>query len=137
MATPARTRLTRHDGMTFAFTLAAGFSALSVIFAWRRRTTPAEVTFALGALLLVAGMLVPAHLGPLKRAWMGLGHAISKVTGPIVMALVYFVALTPIGYLRRTFGRSPLARERSATSYWMPRAGRDADERRRAMERQF
>lgn len=137
MATPARSRLTRHDGMMFAFTLAAGFSVLSVVFAWRRRTAPAEVTFALGAALLLAGMLVPTRLGPVKRAWMGLGHLISRITGPAVLALIYFVALTPIGYLRRTFGRSPLARERSAGSYWIPRAPRDADERRRAMERQF
>ncbi|MDE3129350.1 MAG: hypothetical protein KGL38_15170 [Gemmatimonadota bacterium] len=123
--------------MMFAFTLAAGFSVLSVVFAWRRRTGPAEAAFALGALLLLAGMLVPTRLGPLERAWMGLGRLISRVTGPIVMAVIYFAALTPIGYLRRTFGRSPLARERSANSYWVPRAPRDADERRRAMERQF
>ncbi len=137
MAPPARTRLTRHDGMMFAFTLAAGFSGLSVVFAWRRRIVPAEATFALGALLLLAGMLLPTHLGSVRRAWMGLGHAIGKITGPIVMALIYFLALAPIGYIRRTFGRSPLARERAATSYWIPRAGRDADERRRSMERQF
>ena len=137
MATPDRSRLTRHDGMMFSFTLSAGFSVLSVVFAWRRRTAPAEVAFALGAALLLAGMLVPTRLGPVKRAWMGLGHLISRVTGPVVMGLIYFGALTPIGYLRRTFGRSPLARERSASSYWIPRAPRDADERRRAMERQF
>ena len=137
MAAPDRTRLTRRDGMMFAFTLAAAFSVLSVIFAWRRRPVPAEVAFALGAVLLLAGMLVPTRLGPLKRAWMGLGTLVSKVTGPVVLALVYFVALTPIGYLRRTFGRSPLARDASADSYWIPRAPRDADERRRALERQF
>ena len=137
MATPARPRLTRHDGMMFAFTLAAAFSLLSVLFAWRRRTAPAEATFAIGVLLLLAGMLMPTSLGPVKRAWMGLGHAISTVTGPIVLGLIYYVALTPIGYLRRTFGKSPLARDRSAGSYWIPRAGRAADERRRALERQF
>jgi Saxitoxin biosynthesis operon protein SxtJ len=137
MATAHRARLTRHDGMTFAFTLAAAFSVVSVVFAWRRRAVAAEVAFALGAALLLAGMLVPTYLGPVKRVWMGLGHLISKVTGPVVLALVYYVALTPAGYLRRTFGRSPLARDRSATSYWMPRAPRNADERRRALERQF
>jgi Saxitoxin biosynthesis operon protein SxtJ len=137
MAASDRSRLTRHDGMMFAFTLAAAFSVLSVIFAWRRRTVPAEAAFAVGAALLLAGMLVPTRLGPLKRAWMGLGTLVSKVTGPVVLALVYFVALTPIGYLRRTFGRSPLARDASAGSYWIPRAPRDADERRRALERQF
>ncbi len=137
MATADRARLTRHDGMMFAFTLAAAFSVLSVVAAWRRRTATAEVMFALGVLLLLAGMIAPTYLGPFRRAWMALGHAISKVTSPVVMGLLYFVALTPIGYLRRTFGRSPLARSRSATSYWIPRSERDADERRRALERQF
>lgn len=137
MAAPARARLTRQEGMKFAFTLAAAFGVLSLLSAWRRRMIVGEVTFVLGAVLLVLGAVVPTRLGPVQRAWLGLGHAIGRVTGPIALALVYFVALAPIGYLRRTFGRSPLARDPAAASYWIPCAPKDADERRRAMERQF
>ncbi|MHB1862140.1 MAG: SxtJ family membrane protein [Gemmatimonadaceae bacterium] len=137
MAPTTSARLTREQGMKFAFTLAAAVSVLSAVLAWRQRTLGAEILFVVGAALLLAGLLVPTRLGPLERAWLAFGNLLSRVTGPIVLAFIYFVALTPIAYLRRTFGRSPLARDPSAPSYWIPRAARDAEERRRANERQF
>ena len=123
--------------MKFAFTLGAAFSVLSALLALRQRTLGAEVAFALGVLLLLLGLLAPTRLGRVERGWMVLGHAIGRVTGPIALAIIYYVALTPIGYLRRTFGRSPLARDPGAPTFWMPRARSGADERRRALERQF
>jgi hypothetical protein len=137
MAAPRSARLTRREGMKFAFTLGAAFSVLSALLAFRHRTLGAEGTFALGVLFLLAGLLAPTHLGPVQRAWMALGHTIGRVTGPIALGLIYYVALTPIGYVRRTFGRSPLARNPGAPTFWIPRARNDGDERRRAMERQF
>lgn len=137
MAASRPARLTRREGMKFAFTLGAAFSVLSALLAFRHRTPGAEATFALGVLFLLLGVAVPTHLGPVQRGWMALGHAIGRVTGPIALAVVYYVALTPIGYMRRTFGRSPLARDPGAPTYWIPRARPDADERRRALERQF
>ncbi len=123
--------------MRFAFTLAAAFSVLSVLLAWRQRNLAAEVAFGIGFVLLVAGAIAPTRLGPVERAWMGFGRLISRVTAPVALGIIYFVALTPIAYLRRTWGRSPLARDPSASSYWIPRASSDPDERRRALERQF
>lgn len=137
MAASAPTRLTRREGMKFAFTLGAAFSVLSALLAVRHRTLGAEVTLVLGFLLLVLGVVAPTRLGRVQRGWMALGHAIGRVTGPIALALIYYVALTPIGYLRRTFGRSPLARDPGTPTYWIPRVRSDAAERRRALERQF
>jgi hypothetical protein len=67
-----------------------------------------------------AGLLVPAHLGPVQRGWMGLAHAISRVTTPIFMGVVYFVVITPIGLLRRVLGGNPLRAHRGATG-WVDR----------------
>ena len=38
-----------------------------------------------GAARASAALVVPTQLGPVERAWMGLAHAISKVTTPIFM----------------------------------------------------
>ena len=137
MATLRHTGLTRKEGMKFAFTLAAAFAVLAAVATWRHRTIPAQVLFALGAAFLLLGLAVPARLGPVQRAWMALGHAIGRVTSPIVLGSIYYLALSPIAYLRRTFGTSPLARNPEASSYWIPRAPLNADERHRALERQF
>lgn len=137
MATPRRTGLTRKEGMKFAFTLGAAFAVLAMVAAWRQRTVTAEAMFVLGAGFLLAGLAVPARLGPVQRAWMALGQAIGRVTSPIVVGTIYYVALSPIAYLRRTFGTSPLARNPKASSYWIPRASRSANDRHRSLERQF
>ena len=74
---------------------------------------------------------MPGRLGPLYRAWMGLALLLSKVTTPILMAIIYFAVITPIGLLLRVFGRDPLA----GGGRWMARAAGAPDPKR--MERQF
>ena len=136
MATP-HTRLTRKEGMTFAFTLSVAFAVLAAVATWRHRTISAEVLFALAAAFLLLGLAVPTQLGPVQRAWMALGHAIGRVTSPIVLGAIYYLALSPVAYLRRTFGTSPLSRNPTAATYWIHRTPLNAEERRRALERQF
>jgi hypothetical protein len=68
---------------------------------------------------------------------MALAFAISRVTSPLVLGLVYIVIVTPMAWLRRSLGRSPIVRDPTAASYWIERPRHSADEARRAMERQF
>lgn len=88
---------------------------------------------ALAGALLVLGLVVPARLGPVQRAWMGLAHLISKVTTPIFMGVVYFLVITPIALLMGAFGKRPL-RVRAATTYWQ---ARPVDKQRSDLTRQF
>jgi hypothetical protein len=74
----------------------------------------------LGGILLVAGVLVPGRLGGVYRAWMGLALAISKVTAPIMVGLVYFAILTPTGVLMRLAGRNPLKQKERDGGFWVP-----------------
>jgi hypothetical protein len=70
--------------------------------------------FALG------GLLVPGKLGPVHRGWMGLAHAISRVTTPIFMGIVYFLVITPVAAVRRAVGGNPLRAHRGASG-WVDR----------------
>ena len=75
---------------------------------WRgERDAPPWCSARSAALFALGGLVVPTRLGPVERAWMGLAHAISKVTTPIVMGVVYFLVITPVGDLRRDGGRQP------------------------------
>jgi len=128
-------RLSAAEGRRFGLTVGAALLVLAAISLWRHRSPQAVVFGALGAGLLVAGLTVPTRLGPLFRAWMGLAHAMSRVTTPLVMGFLYFVVLTPVGLLMRLFGRRPLERSRALASGWIERA---PDTRQRAdMARQF
>lgn len=75
------------------------------------------------ALFLVLALAAPGLLRPLNRAWLRLGLLLYRVVNPVVMALLFFLAVTPMALLMRLFGKRPLglAREPAAPSYWIPR----------------
>jgi hypothetical protein len=129
-------RLSASEGRRFAATVGLAFVALSGIALWRGHRTPAVVAAALGTLLALAGLAAPAALGPVYRGWMRFALAISKVTTPILLGIVYFLAFLPVAIVMRLAGRRPLSHGTSdATSVWMPRDA--ATGRRGDLTRQF
>ncbi|HEV2750272.1 MAG TPA: SxtJ family membrane protein [Gemmatimonadales bacterium] len=126
--------MTAAEGRRFGLTLGAAFLALGGLLWWRGRAG-APVALVLGLLFLAAGVLAPGRLGPVRRMWLGLGEAISRVTTPIFLGIVYFGAILPIGLMLRARGRNPLTRHRSLPSGWVPRPVEARS--RRDMERQF
>lgn len=115
-------RLTPQEGRKFGLTVGAAFLVLAAITRWRGHVVPMYAMGSLGAVLLAAGVVLPGQLGPVHRAWMGLAHAISKVTTPVFMSVVYFVAIAPVGLLMRLFGRNPVRHRAVNESYWFDRA---------------
>jgi hypothetical protein len=134
MATRVPARLTTGELRKFAFTVGAAFIAIAAISLLRGHTATPRIVGAVGGTLLLAGLLIPSRLGGLYRAWMALGELLSKVTTPLFMGGVYFLVLTPIGFLKRAFGSSTLSGP-NGTSYWFERAPGAA--RRGNLERQY
>jgi len=126
-------RLTPAEGRKFAFTVGVAFLLLALVGWWRDKELVEWIFSGLGVVLLLAGVLAPGRLGPIQRGWMAMAHAISKVTTPIFMAVVYFLVVTPIGLLMRIVGHRPLAHREEDGGFWRaaPSGGR-AD-----LERQF
>ena len=121
MATRIPARLTPSEGRKFAFTVGAAFVVLAGVALWRHKQVTATVLGSLGAVLILAGALVPTYMGPVQRFWMGIAHAISKVTTPIFLAVIYFAVIAPAGFVLRLFGRKRLGAPRDATTYWVTR----------------
>jgi hypothetical protein len=135
LAAAVSTRLSSGEGRRFGLTVGAAFLALAALAAWRGHPREALAPGGLGGILLVTALLVPARLGPVYRVWMGLAAAMAKITTPLVMGIVYFGLVTPIGALLRLARRSQLVRPRANQSFW---AAREVAARRRTdMERQF
>ncbi|MBW8769710.1 MAG: hypothetical protein JF589_08150 [Gemmatimonadetes bacterium] len=135
MAAGVPARLSAADGRKFGFTVGAAFLAFGGIAWWRGKHRTAMVLVTLGGLLVVAALVAPTALGPVERAWMGLAKAISKVTTPIFMGVVYFLVILPIGLIRRLTGNSPIVPPGRAASRWDAHVPAVADGER--MERQF
>ena len=83
-----------------------------------------------GVALVLLGIIVPRVLVYPNRAWMLLAEALSFVTTRIVLGIVFFLVVTPIGLLKRLFGWDPLRRRAgSSPSYWRPYSERQRDAR--------
>jgi hypothetical protein len=114
-------RLTPREGRRFALPVGTAFLVFGGIAWWRDHHAVAAVLGSLGVLLLAAGAIVPAKLGPVYHAWMGLARAISKVTTPVFMGIVYFIVIFPVGLSMRLLGRNPILHRPTSGSYWFAR----------------
>ena len=67
--------------------------------------------------------LKPSLLKPFNNAWIKLGELLGRIIAPIVMAIVYFLILTPISLLVRLFGKDLIGMKFSndIKSYWIKR----------------
>ena len=86
----------------------------------------AETLWALAVALPAAGS---ASRSLLRHAYLGLSYAafpVGYAISHVALALVYYLALTPIGLTMRLLGHDPLARrwDAAAESYWKPREAR-------------
>jgi hypothetical protein len=71
---------------------------------------------------LLAALVYPQGLAPLYKAWMALGHALGWINSRIILGIVFFVVVMPIGLVMRLFGKDFLSmRPNRSGSYWVQR----------------
>lgn len=94
-------------------------------------------SLALGAAFFAVAALRPSLLAPLNRAWTWLGLLLHRLMNPIVMGVIFYGVVTPIGLLLRLSGKDLLCRrfDRGASTYWIER--RPPGPEPRTMRRQF
>lgn len=126
-------RLTAAEGRRFGLTLGGAFLLLSAVTWYRGHGTVTVALGCVGVALVLAGLVVPTRVGPIEGAWMRLARAVSRVTVPVAMALIFFVVITPVGLLRKAIGGDPLHHVGDEGTFWKTKRPRGAT----SMERQF
>jgi Saxitoxin biosynthesis operon protein SxtJ len=90
----------------FALSVGAVLLLLALWFVYRRHyQTARPVLGVAGGLLLLAGLLLPARLGPLYRVWMALAFALGWVSARVILLFLFVFVLTPIGVAARLAGK--------------------------------
>jgi hypothetical protein len=107
---------------SFGFLAAAAFSVVALLPFVRG----GEVRWwALAAAAALAGLALirPALLAPLNRLWLRFGLLAGRVTNPLIMALVFFLLITPMALIMRLRGKDPLRLrpDHDAATYWIER----------------
>jgi Saxitoxin biosynthesis operon protein SxtJ len=83
----------------------------------------AAAIVGVGVVLAVIGLLVPRALRPVWIVLMVVNYPIGWVLTHVVMAIIFYLVVSPVGVIMRLTGRDPMERhfDRSAKTYWKPR----------------
>ena len=103
---------------SFGVSVGSVLLVLAAILVWRHRLLRAEILGAVGAVLLVCGLIAPALLKYPSRYWWKCSLAFGRVMARVWLTLLFALVLTPVGVVWRMLGRDPLARRRDTWPGW-------------------
>ena len=101
------------------------------------RPTPLWPWFVV-AIFVLGATLVPQWLQPVETVWLFIGEKLGWFNSRVILALVFFLVIAPMGLLRRVFGIDPMARrfDRNVSTYRILRP-LNAESSKLDMERPF
>jgi len=75
-------------------------------------------------IFLVLGLLNSKILTPLNKLWFKFGILLGKVVSPLIMGIIFFFVVTPIGLIMRLLGKDVLnLKYNKNKSYWIEKSG--------------
>ena len=73
---------------------------------------------------LILGLLNSKILTPLNKLWFKFGILLGKIISPLIMGIIFFLVVTPIGLIMRLFGKDVLnLKYNKSQSYWIEKNG--------------
>jgi hypothetical protein len=107
----------------FGLSVGCVFLAFGCVSWWRAHDVAPRIMWALGAPLVVLGLVAPSLLAPVERGWMAMAEVLGRINTRIILSVLYIVIVTPLGWIRRWRG-DPLDRrmQDGRSSNWVRRA---------------
>ncbi|MDZ4785394.1 MAG: hypothetical protein SGJ02_04885 [bacterium] len=116
LATPKTLKELRYFGLSMALIL----SLFSAFLFWKERPAAPYLSllvFFFGSL----GLLKPEMLRQIDLIWTKIGELLGSLVTPIVLSLLYFLVITPMGFLTKLMKKDLLSLklDPNAKSYWI------------------
>ena len=70
--------------------------------------TGAQILIPLALILLISAMTFPVIFHPFAKLWFGISHAVGTLASKIVLSILFFTVVTPVGLLRRLIGKDSM-----------------------------
>ena len=81
-------------------------------------------SLSVSLIFLILGLINSRILTPLNKLWFIFGIFLGKIISPIIMGIIFFFVVTPIGYLMRLFKKDVLSLKFNGNkSYWVEKNG--------------
>ena len=75
-------------------------------------------------IFLFLGLINSQILTPLNRLWFKFGIFLGKIISPIIMGIIFFLVVTPIGFIMRALGKDLInLKFNNDKSYWIEKTG--------------
>ena len=78
----------------------------------------------ISVLFLILGILNSKILSPLNKIWFKFGLLLGKIISPIIMGVIFFLVVTPIGFIMKLLGKDLInLKFNNKKSYWIEKSG--------------
>ena len=121
----------RKDNITFGILFFILFLIIG-LYPLKSGGTTRIWSLVLSSAFLIITIVRPNLLTFLNRLWIQFGILLGKIISPLVMGLVFFFVVTPIGILIRMLKKDVMGLKRGAPSYWINR-----EDKAQSMKKQF
>lgn len=75
-------------------------------------------------IFLILGLFNSIILSPLNKIWFKFGLFLGKIVSPLIMGIIFFLVVTPIGFTMRLLGKDVLnLKYNKNKSYWIEKNG--------------
>ncbi len=110
---------TRKDLRNFGMLVGGVLLVLGAILFWYGKGSAPYILGA-GGVLFACGVIFPTILTPLQKVWMALAVVMGFIMTRVILTILFFIVITPLGVGFRLAGKRPLdiKIDRSAKSYW-------------------
>ena len=122
----------RKDNITFGILFFILFLIIG-LYPLKSGGTTRIWSLVLSLAFLIITIIRPNLFTFLNKLWIQFGILLGKIISPLVMGLVFFFVVTPIGILIRMLKKDVMGLKRGAPSYWINRE----DKKVQSMKKQF
>src|SRR3972149_4043268 len=107
----------------FGIKMGAVFVVIGGLLWWREKNYYSYF-FTLSAVFFFPALIIPSVLKPIHKFWMGLAVLMSWFMTRVILSILFYLGITPMGLLARLFGKDFLSRKfnkNTSNSYWIPK----------------
>ena len=81
-------------------------------------------SFIVSLIFLILGLIKSRILTPLNKLWFRFGLFLGRIISPLIMGIIFFLGVTPIGFIMRILGKDLLnLKYNNKRSYWIEKTG--------------
>lgn len=103
----------------FGITMAIVIGLLGGLFLWKQKSY--IYFFIIAGIFLLFGLILPKVLKPIQKVWMALAVILGWIMTRVILSILFFLIVTPVGLLAKLFGKDflKLKFDKKINSYWI------------------